>query len=84
MQYELNLIIESKCAFSFFTLFGKYQILIPDGTLNILRVLMAFRRNEYQKYFPRRKGGQLIGLMTLPPSRDDCLAIVGVSTSGPV
>ena len=35
----------------------------------------ASNRNEYQEYFLGVKGGQCIGLTTLPPSRADCLEI---------
>jgi hypothetical protein len=36
---------------------------------------LAFNRNEYQEYFLEGKGGQCVGLTTLPLSRDDCLEI---------
>jgi hypothetical protein len=32
----------------------------------------ASNRNEYQKYFLGSKGGQCVGLTTLPPSFADC------------
>jgi len=35
----------------------------------------ASNRNEYQEYFLGRKVGRCVGLTTLPPSCDDCLAI---------
>jgi len=35
----------------------------------------ASNRNKYQEYFLGGKGGQCIGLTTLPPSCDDCLEI---------
>ena len=35
----------------------------------------ASNRNEYQKYFLGDKGGQCLGLTTLPPSYTDCLEI---------
>jgi hypothetical protein len=35
----------------------------------------ASNRNEYQEYFLGRKGGQYVGLTTLPPSYADCLEI---------
>jgi len=35
----------------------------------------ASNRNEYQEYFLGSKGGQCIGLTTLPPSYADCLEI---------
>ena len=35
----------------------------------------ASNRNEYQEYFQGRKGGQCVGLTTLPPSCTDCLEI---------
>jgi hypothetical protein len=84
---NLNLItiIESgttNCVFIFLTFIERYQILIPAGTLNILRFFMALRRNEYQEYFPGCKGGRCLGLMSLPFSRDDCLAVLGTSNSG--
>ena len=33
-------------------------------------------RNEYQKYFLGGKGSRCVGLITLPPSRADCLEIL--------
>jgi hypothetical protein len=38
-------------------------------------------RNEYQQYSLEVKGGQFIRLTTLPPSFDECLEILGASTS---
>jgi hypothetical protein len=35
----------------------------------ILNTESASKRNEYQKYFLRGKGGRCIGLTPLPPSR---------------
>jgi len=35
----------------------------------------ASNRNEYQEYLLGDKGGQCIGLTTLPPSCADCLEI---------
>jgi len=35
----------------------------------------ASNRNEYQEYFLAGKGGQCVGLTTLPPSCADCLEI---------
>jgi len=35
----------------------------------------ASDRNEYQEYFLGGKGGQCVGLTTLPPSCADCLKI---------
>ena len=35
----------------------------------------ASNRNEYQEYFLGGKGGQCVGLTTLPPSSADCLEI---------
>jgi hypothetical protein len=35
----------------------------------------ASNRNEYQEYFLRGKGGQFLGLTTLPPSCADCIEI---------
>jgi hypothetical protein len=38
-------------------------------------------RNEYQEAFLWGKGGQWVGLKTLPPSCTDCLEVLGASTS---
>jgi hypothetical protein len=35
----------------------------------------ASNRNEYQEFFLGGKGGQCVGLTTLPPSCADCLEI---------
>jgi len=39
-------------------------------------------RNEYQKYFLGRKGGQCVWLRSLPPSCADCLEIWEPQTLG--
>jgi hypothetical protein len=41
----------------------------------------ASNTNEYQKYLLEGKDGRCVGLTTLPPSRVDCLKILGASTS---
>jgi hypothetical protein len=41
----------------------------------------ASNRDEYQGYVLGGKGGQCVGLTTLPPSCADCLEILGASTS---
>jgi len=38
-------------------------------------------RNEYQQYSLKVKGGRCIRLSTLPPSFNECLEILAVSTS---
>jgi len=54
---------------------------IPDGVTGIFHRHYpsghdsASNRNEYQEYFPGGKGGQCVGLTTLPPSCADCLGI---------
>jgi hypothetical protein len=35
----------------------------------------ASNKNEYQEYFLGGNGGRCVGLITLPPSRADCLEI---------
>jgi len=68
---------------------------IPDGHWNFSvtypfrlhygpRVDSASKRNEYQEYFLGGKGGQCVGLTTLPPSCTDCLEIWGASTPPPL
>jgi hypothetical protein len=42
----------------------------------------ASNRNEYQEYFLEGKGGQCVGLTTLPPSYADCLEIWDPQTPG--
>jgi len=42
----------------------------------------ASKRNEYQEYFLGGKGGQCVGLTTLPPSCADCLEIWGPQPPG--
>jgi len=42
----------------------------------------ASNRSEYQEYFLGGKGGQCVGLTTLPPSRADCLEIWEPQPSG--
>jgi hypothetical protein len=44
----------------------------------------ASNRNEYQEYFLVGKGGQYVGLTTLPPSIADCLEIWEPQTPGPL
>jgi hypothetical protein len=39
----------------------------------------APNRNEYQGYLLVVKGGQCVGLITLPPARADCLEMLGAS-----
>jgi len=39
----------------------------------------ATNRNEYQEYLLGGKSGWLAGLITLPPSCDECLEILGAS-----
>ena len=46
---------------------------IRDGVLVALGVDTASNRNEYQEYFLGGKGGQYVGLTTLPPSCAHCL-----------
>jgi len=41
----------------------------------------ATNRNEYQEYILGGKNGWLVGLITLPPSCDECLKILGASWS---
>jgi hypothetical protein len=43
---------------------------------------LASNRNEYQEYFLGGKGGQCIGLTTLPPSCANCLEIWEPQTLG--
>jgi hypothetical protein len=44
-------------------------------------VKSAPNRNDFQEYLLADKGGQFIGLTTLPPSNADCLKMPGASTS---
>jgi hypothetical protein len=41
----------------------------------------ASNRNKYPEYFLGGKGGHCVELTTLPPSRADCLEMLGASTS---
>ena len=41
----------------------------------VLEVNSLARRNQYQIYFQRAKGGRFVGLTILPPSCADCLEI---------
>ena len=41
----------------------------------------ASNRNEYQEYFLGGKGGQCVGLATLPPPGANFLAILAASSS---
>jgi hypothetical protein len=52
-----------------------------SGHTVALGSIRPHNRNEYQGYLPGGKGGQCIGLTTLPPSCADCLEILGASTS---
>ena len=45
------------------------------------RVDSASDRNEYQEYLLEVKGGPCVGLTTLPPSRADCVKILGALTA---
>jgi len=45
-------------------------------------VKSASNRNEYQEYFLWGKGGQCVGLTTLPPSRAECLKILEPQPAG--
>ena len=59
--------------------------MIPDGVIEVffidIGVDSASNRTEYQEYFLRGKGGQYVGLTTLPPSCADLSGHLGASTS---
>jgi hypothetical protein len=56
---------------------------IPDGVIGIchnpssctVALGSSHPPTEFQEYFMRGKGGQCVGLTTLPPSCADCLGI---------
>jgi hypothetical protein len=54
---------------------GIFHWLNPSGHTT------ASNRTEQQEYFLGDKGGQYVGLMTLPPPYADCLEILETSTS---
>ena len=52
----------------------------PSLPLSCVTVCHHVSTELYQAYFLGRKGGRCVGLTTLPPSRADCLEILGAST----
>jgi hypothetical protein len=53
----------------------------PSGRTMDLGSTQAYSRNEYHECFLRSKGGQCVGPTTGPSSCDDCVEILGASTS---
>jgi hypothetical protein len=52
-----------------------------ESTNFVLNGMKVKSRNKYQQYSLEVKGGRCIRLSTLPPSIDECLEILGASTS---
>ena len=71
----------------------RWRVRFPMGSLGFFLLSLSFwphcgpsldsapGRNEYQGYFLGGKGGQCIGLTTLPPSCTEYLDVLGLSTS---
>ena len=53
----------------------------PSGLIISPAVDSASNRNEYKEYLLGSKGGQCVGLTTLPPSCSECLEILAASNS---
>ena len=59
----------SRCCHWNFSLTQSFRLLYGPG------VNSASKKNEYQEYFLRGKGGRCVGLTTLPTSCAECLEI---------